>query len=471
MAKNDELTYRLIYENNGKLIERNLLSKVNLQSTSDESQLLNQEQFIVVSDSDGFESQPDSRCASQTSGKSNEFDLDVHPNAYDLELQGKNLGEQVKFLKEQGWTFRLISERLNVPMTNCYTAIKKLRLPDEYWDKIKAEVRLKRRAKEAVENQLTAEIFANIPTILKKRLQTESSPNDESEKTESEAKRKCSSMSNEFMSLSGRKHLTLEDGKIVQYWRDQGLTLQKIAEKLKMPMSSCYRAMKRYQVSQKANLIMGNESNNSSADTTNSTANAITVSVAAASTTASNIETNYTISEGNHSCSKSISELLLGMVNATMKNDAINCTNELDQQTNGVTNRLSFPESTSAPKEDKARSNKSNKSSINTNLWKNRLAGNHCLFCGLELQSLSTDAISQHIALCRSNSSQASPVNLTTQPSITVPLDTYNVIITVKDKMDWAATKIADSNDLDEIIGLMKVEYNFLILTMIKRDL
>lgn len=63
---------------------------------------------------------------------------------------------------------------------------------------------------------------------------------------------------------------------------------------------------------------MGNESNNSSADTTNSTANAITVSVAAASTTASNIETNYTISEGNHSCSKSISELLLGMVNATM---------------------------------------------------------------------------------------------------------------------------------------------------------
>lgn len=62
--------------------------KVNLQSTSDESQLLNQEQFIVVSDSDGFESQPDSRCASQTSGKSNEFDLDVHPNAYDLELQG-----------------------------------------------------------------------------------------------------------------------------------------------------------------------------------------------------------------------------------------------------------------------------------------------------------------------------------------------------------------------------------------------
>lgn len=76
--------------------------------------------------------------------------------------------------------------------------------------------------------------------------------------------------------------------------------------------------MKRYQVSQKANLIMGNESNNSSADTTNSTANAITVSVAAASTTASNIETNYTISEGNHSCSKSISELLLGMVNATM---------------------------------------------------------------------------------------------------------------------------------------------------------
>lgn len=51
-------------------------------------------------------------------------------------------------------------------------------------------------------------------------------------------------MSNEFMSLSGRKHLTLEDGKIVQYWRDQGLTLQKIAEKLKVGF---FKFSKRFQ--------------------------------------------------------------------------------------------------------------------------------------------------------------------------------------------------------------------------------
>lgn len=35
-------------------------------------------------------------------------------------------------------------------MTNCYTAIKRFHLPKEYWDRIKTELRRKRRAREAV---------------------------------------------------------------------------------------------------------------------------------------------------------------------------------------------------------------------------------------------------------------------------------------------------------------------------------
>lgn len=67
---------------------------------------------------------------------------------------------------------------------------------------------------------------------------------------------------------------------------------------IKMPMSSCYRAMKRYQVSQKANLIMGAE-NGVTGDVTGTTV----------------VEP---VLEDNRALTKSTSELLLGMVNASM---------------------------------------------------------------------------------------------------------------------------------------------------------
>ncbi|VDM47739.1 unnamed protein product [Toxocara canis] len=73
-----------------------------------------EENYIASSDDEKSDSQGDSLDGSHTPADSTESDARIEPNAFEDELRGKTLSEQVKFLKEQGLTFRTISERLNV---------------------------------------------------------------------------------------------------------------------------------------------------------------------------------------------------------------------------------------------------------------------------------------------------------------------------------------------------------------------
>ncbi|VDK54887.1 unnamed protein product [Anisakis simplex] len=468
--------------------------------------LKEEENYVVSSDDEKSDSQVDSLDGSQTPADSTESDAKIEANAFEEELRGKNLSEQVKFLKEQGLTFRTISERLNVPITNCHTAIKKLRLPTEYWERIKAEVRIKKRQQEMVANELTNghQGFANTNSASSRKRHHEELQQDFGRELDLTSPSKMpnslvASLANseihsfqpttpninENMPLSGRKHLTLEDGKVVQYWRDKGLTLQKIAEKLQMPMSSCYRAMKRYQVSQKASMIMTNDKTpTSSSSTCTSTANIIT------STTTTPIDSLIDID--NRTITKSTSELLLGMVNASMNNLPSSSNGNLSLNTSERVNNTSLSsvsniESSISELLAEERRRKPKQSpywafilpSSRPNIYQ-------CILCGLEMQCPSAWNVSQHMKMrhpdirqeiknseaqkkiktpkedpeISSNLFIAASHSRTSSNShspVPVSQETNYVLQTIKEKLEWAALKMTSSTDTEEIISLMKV--------------
>ncbi|MFH4975998.1 hypothetical protein AB6A40_002707 [Gnathostoma spinigerum] len=398
------------------------------------------------------------------------------------------LGEKVKFLKEQGLTFRLISERLNVPMTNCYTAIKKLRLPQEYWDKMKAEMRIRKRQQEAIEEGRHPEILSDTSVIPRKRLSK--SINDDENGFSSILSMSSANGSagspEKNTTMSGRKHLTLEDGKVVQFWRDQGLTLQKIADKLQMPMSSCYRAMKRYQVTQKASQIIADKS---------------TASV-------QNHDDEMLQLDENHFLPKSTSELLLGMVNASMSD----LTSSLNQSDSIIARDTSMSTSSATAESPLPASKDDNFSArsllvndrrrgrfLNQNaIWNfvrnsTRSENTHCcILCGYELPFANVWSISQHLCSChpeRLSDSKSQEGQLPTMSSfmnngtsnvissngirpsppatpsssispLPTPQDYTRMMLMIRNKLEWAAEQMAHSTNPEEIVGLMRVMSN-----------
>ncbi|VDM40295.1 unnamed protein product, partial [Toxocara canis] len=368
-----------------------------------------------------------------------------------------------------------------VPITNCHTAIKKLRLPQEYWERVKAEVRIKKRAQEMMAGDVSDghHSFLGTTNPSRKRHQEELQQDFGRELELSPSPSKVASLAtgvitqtsqpvaSENMPLTGRKHLTLEDGKVVQYWRDKGLTLQKIAEKLQMPMSSCYRAMKRYQVSQKANLIMGTEKN---------IANTSTV-----------IEP---ILDDNRTLAKSTSELLLGMVNASMNNlpsTSNGNTTIASERTSSAVSSAHNPETTVQEflAEERRRKPKQGAAYWAFIVPSNRPNIYQCVLCGLEMHCPNAWNVSQHMKMrhpeirqeaknaegqkktkMTKEDSEAPPNLFTASHSRTssdshspVPLsqETSYVLQTIKEKLEWAAAKMTSSTDTEEIISLMKV--------------
>uniref|UniRef100_A0A915BKR0 BED-type domain-containing protein n=1 Tax=Parascaris univalens TaxID=6257 RepID=A0A915BKR0_PARUN len=476
-----------------------------IDSVVDDAKVIKEEEnYMGSSDDEKSDSQTDSLDSSHAPGDSTEPDVTIEPDAFVEELKGKNFTEQVKFLKEQGLTFRTISERLNVPITNCHTAIKKLGLPSEYWEKVKAEVRMRRKAKEITIGNASDghRTFLSTAVHSRKRHQEELQQDFGRELELTPSPSKMPSLFNgvvgkqssdrmprfhvdhtamnlaqtpapffsENMPLSGRKHLTLEDGKMVQYWRDKGLTLQKIAEKLQMPMSSCYRAMKRYQVSQKANLIMGAE-------------NGVTGDVTATTVVEPVLEDNRTLT-------KSTSELLLGMVNASMSNlpSTSNGNSSAAQPERTASAHSSVQNSETTVQEflsEERRRKPKQSVSWAFIMPTNRPNIYQCIICGLEMQSPNAWNISQHLKMrhpekfqeaknteiqkkmksgkddaeVSSNACLASHSRTSSDSHCSVPLsqETNHVLQTIKEKLEWAAAKMTSSTDAEEIITLMKV--------------
>ncbi|VDD96683.1 unnamed protein product [Enterobius vermicularis] len=428
------------------------------------------------------------------------------PDAFQEELAGKNLPEQVKFLKERGYTFRVISERLNVPMTNCYTAIKRFHLPKEYWDRIKTELRRKRRAREALqaEENAVAKVLAKIPPFSKKQrlldglqntVQSSSGVEDGNTTNTTNLEVQASTPARHGSPKAiQRKHLTHEDGKLVQYYRDQGLTLQKIAEKLQIPISSCYRILKRYQVSQKAGIIMGAKQNNESH------------------------ETEFAASEGSPT-TKSTSELLLGMVDASMKSLPYSpaskspgqemATENIKNENDFVRNGQALPKPQPLYESDKncqevLNSRDIESASENLIPWNSK---NKCLVCGMDVESLNAAGYIKHVKLHQfsktetqnerlnsvnedddiapvsstknlffktlqpqstTSSSQPQSPSLPLQPesfdlrnvpsTSTGPIaDISHVLQAIREKLEWASKEITTTTDPDKILGLMKV--------------
>uniref|UniRef100_A0A0N5AT39 C2H2-type domain-containing protein n=1 Tax=Syphacia muris TaxID=451379 RepID=A0A0N5AT39_9BILA len=417
------------------------------------------------------------------------------PDAFQEELTGKSLPEQVKFLKERGYTFRVISERLNVPMTNCYTAIKRFHLPKEYWDRIKTELRRKRRAREAAEENAVAKVLAKIPPFSKKQRLLDGIQNTFQGSSEVDDSNNITATSINVPIATSvrqgspktiqRKHLTHEDGKLVQYYRDQGLTLQKIAEKLQIPISSCYRILKRYQVSQKAGMIIGVKQSNSSHD-------------------------QEFITTECSPTTKSTSELLLGMVDASMKSMPYPLNSKSPNQdlsTENIKSENNFIKSdqnlltksqslfeTDKNCQDVFHSKEIESGPENFTTWNNK---NKCLICGVDVESLNAISYIKHMKLhqiqfgkveidneklsCmnedddiaptlqpQSTSNLSQPQSPCLQPenfdirslpstSASAIANISHVLQAIREKLEWASKEITTTTDPEKILGLMKV--------------